>query len=280
MEVPLLLAAVLLLVAASTFFAATAFILVTGRRSPVVKLATPGNSRALGFGGLRAHHLMVPRTKMVTIPRMVSREDLLRVLVSCQHSRYPVYDGTPDNIVGILSSKRLLGPITDVSVLDRELLDVTPYLTLPLFVPEGLGADQLLAQMTQQRCALAIVVDEYGQTAGVVTVRAVLDRLPGEAAEESEEVARTVTWLPDGSALVDGLALLSDVERELRIVFGDTDHDTLGGFIFGHLGRRPRTGDEVEVAGHSLVVEAMSGLRIAHVRVVPRAPSELAELLA
>jgi len=218
MEVPLSLAAVFSLVAASAFFAATAFTRVTGRRSPVVPLVASRNPQAIAFGGLRAHHLMVPRTKMAAIPRLVSREDLLRVLVSCQYSRYPVYDGTPDNIVGILSSKRLLGPITDVRGPDGELLDVTPFLALPLFVPEGLGADHLLAQMTQKQCALAIVVDEYGQTAGVVTLRDLLSRLNGEAPEESSEVARTVTWLPDGSALVDGLALLSDVEHELRII--------------------------------------------------------------
>jgi putative hemolysin len=236
--------------------------------------------RALDFSGLQARHLMAPRTEMVAIPRQIDLADLIRVLDTSQHSRYPLYDGTTDNIVGILAAKRLLGPVAEASRRGERALDLSPYISLPLFVPEAMTAYHLLAQMKQERCHLAIVVDEYGLTAGMVTLRNLTDRLAGEVPDEAEPLTQAVTWLPDGTALVDGLALLSDVERALGISLGDTEHDTLGGFIFGQLGRRPRMGDTVEAGGQRMTIEELVGLRISRVRVTPRVLVELAELLA
>ena len=103
--------------------------------------------------------------------------------------------------------------------------------------------------MKQRSSHLAILVDEYGVTAGLVTLRDLMDRIAGEVRDESELEPPTVQRFPDGTAIVDGLTLLSDVEAEFGIRFGAEEYDTLGGLMFGKLGRRPEVGDQIEAAG-------------------------------
>jgi CBS domain containing-hemolysin-like protein len=141
----------------------------------------------------------------------------------------------------------------------------------PLFVPETIRADRLLKEMKRRRSHQAVVIDEYGATAGLVTLRDIMDRLAGEVRDESEMERPAVEWLPDGSAMVDGLLLLSDVETELNLDFGEPEYDTLGGFIFGKLGRRPSIGDIVQVGEWSLTVAELDGLRVSRVRIEKRA---------
>jgi CBS domain containing-hemolysin-like protein len=129
-------------------------------------------------------------------------------------------------------------------------------------------ADRLLGEMKLRRSHLAILVDEYGVTAGLVTLRDLLDRIAGEVRDESEMEPPMIQWLSDGSAIVDGLMLLPDVEAEFGIRFGDEEYDTLGGLIFGKLGRRPAVGDEIECAGRRFVVEELDGLRVSRVRIM------------
>jgi CBS domain containing-hemolysin-like protein len=115
-----------------------------------------------------------------------------------------------------------------------------------------------------------VAIDEYGATAGLVTLRDIMDRLAGEVRDQAELSRPSVEMLPDGVALVDGLLLLSDVEAEVGMDFGETEYDTLGGFIFGKLGRRPKLGDSVDVDGRTLTVEELDGLRISRVRITKR----------
>jgi putative hemolysin len=224
--------------------------------------------RALDFARLAAHHVMVPRTEVVAVPADVSLERLAEIMMRHQHSRYPVYEGTVDNIVGVLAAKQLAVVLATPS--GPSGLDVRAYMTDPLFVPESMRVDKLLAQMKQHRTHLAVVIDEYGVTAGVVSLRDLMDRIAGEVRDEWETVEPAVQWLADGSAMVDGLSLLSDVTEEFALSFGDAEYDTLGGYIFGRLGRRPAIGDEVEVDGRQLTVEELDGLRVSRVRIGPK----------
>lgn len=233
--------------------------------------------RALDFTQLAAHHVMVPRTEMVALPADVQLEQLVGIMQRHEHSRYPVFEGSSDNIIGVISAKHLAPAFASAGRNLHEVFDVRRYTNMPLFVPETMRAERLLAEMKRNRSHLAIVVDEYGVTAGLVTLRDLIDRIAGEVRDEWEAEAPTVERLDDGSALVDGLALLSDVEAELGIPFGESDYDTLGGFIFGRLGRRPVVGDSVAVDGRTLVVEEMDGLRVARVRVAAREPAEKPE---
>lgn len=222
--------------------------------------------RALDFAQLAAHHVMVPRTEMIAVPSNVSLAHLAEVMQRHQHSRYPVYEGSPDNIIGVLGAKRLAVVLAAAPAPSANRFDVRTLMGAPLFVPETMHADKLLGEMKHHRSHLAIVVDEYGATAGLVTLRDLMDRIAGEVPDEAESAAPAVQWMPDGSAIVEGLTLLPDVEAELGIQFGESEYDTLGGFIFGRLGRRPSLGDTVEIDGRTLVVEELDGLRVSRVR--------------
>ncbi|MBI4214183.1 MAG: HlyC/CorC family transporter [Chloroflexi bacterium] len=222
--------------------------------------------RALDFSGLHARQVMVPRTEMVAVPAGVSLSRLGELMGRHEHSRYPVYESNPDNIIGVISAKHLVAMLS-VPRSENATFDVRLHMSPPLFIPETMPAYRVLAELKQQRTHLAIVVDEYGATAGIVSLRDLLDRIAGELRDEAEAEPPEVQWLADGSALVDGLALLSDVEEQFHMTLSDSDYDTLGGFVFGRLGRRPSVGDAVEVAGHRLAIEEIDGLRVARVRV-------------
>lgn len=222
--------------------------------------------RALDFAELEAHHVMVPRTEMVAVPANVSLARLAEVMARHQHSRYPVFEGSSDNIIGVASAKYLAAALA-AAPSPADGFDVRAHTTPPVFIPETMAADKVLAELKRHRSHLAIVVDEYGVTAGIVTLRDLLDRIAGEVRDETETERPTVEQLPDGSVMVDGLALLSDVDGELGTSFVDSEYDTLGGFIFGKLGRRPSIGDTVRFDDHVLVVEELDGLRVSRVRV-------------
>jgi CBS domain containing-hemolysin-like protein len=119
-------------------------------------------------------------------------------------------------------------------------------------------------------------LDEYGATAGLVTLRDIMDRLAGEVRDQAELTRPAVEWAPDGSALVDGLMLLTDVETELGIELENDDYDTLGGLVFGRLGRRPHLGDQVDINGHTFIVEELDGLRVSRARIRKREEAQIA----
>jgi len=223
--------------------------------------------RALDFTQLAAHHVMVPRTELVAVPADVTLQQLGGIMERHAHSRYPVFEGSSDNIVGVASAKHLAAALALGKHDLTAVFDVRQYMSDPLFVPETMRAERLLAEMKRNRSHLAVVVDEYGSTAGLVTLRDLIDRIAGEVRDESEAEAPTVERLPNGEAIVDGLALLTDVEVELGIPFGESDYDTLGGFIFGRLGRRPAVGDSIALDGRALVVEEVDGVRVSRVRI-------------
>ncbi|HEY3118799.1 MAG TPA: hemolysin family protein [Chloroflexota bacterium] len=244
--------------------------------------------RALDLGTLVTRQIMVPRTEMIAVPAKADIDLLLDVMRKHQHSRYPVFDESPDNVIGVIATKQLAAELPELNGRRRlapegksqsaplmagdpdnghtDVFNLRDYMSAPLFVPESMPAYRLLNRMKQHRSHLAIVVDEYGATAGIVSLRDLLDRIAGEVRDETDQEPPTIERLADGSVMVDGLALLGDVEAELNIELGE-DYDTLGGLVFGKLGRRPRVGDAVEAAGCRFIVEELDGLRIARVRV-------------
>jgi putative hemolysin len=138
-------------------------------------------------------------------------------------------------------------------------------------VPETLNADDLLAQMRRRRVREALVIDEYGGTAGLVTFESLMERIVGEVPGETGSPAK-ISVRSDGSADVDGLALVTDVNAQFDLDIDEGTYTTLGGYVLGRLGRRAKMGDTVEQAGRRLRVDALDGLRVARVWVSnPRA---------
>jgi CBS domain containing-hemolysin-like protein len=216
--------------------------------------------RVFAFGDLTAGQVMMPRTEIVAIPANISRDELVPLVVRSGHPRLPVYRKNLDNVVGILYITDLLKALTspggDVSVatLAREALAV----------PETLGADDLLAEMRRRGVREALVFDEYGGTAGLVTFESLMARIVGDLGPGFGSSA-TITVLDDGTAQIDGLVLVTDVNERFALQMDETTYTTVGGFVLGQLGRQPRVGDTIEVDSRQMRVEALDGLRVARV---------------
>jgi len=139
-------------------------------------------------------------------------------------------------------------------------------------VPETLSVTRLMAEMRRRRQRAAVVVDEYGGTAGFATWEDILERVVGDIPDEYEVVQPEIQPQPEGIALVDGRTLIDDVNEHFDLHVDEEGYDTIGGFVFGQLGRKPEVGDEVIAEGYRFRVEALDGLRIATLRVEPLEP--------
>jgi magnesium and cobalt exporter, CNNM family len=227
--------------------------------------------RAFAFSDQTAAEVMVPRTEIVALAIESTVQDALRVAQRHRHTRFPVYEQTIDNIIGVLSTKDLLGvaarrgtrsPLADMSL--RRLARPA------LVVPQGASVIEVLARMKAARQPMAIVLDEFGGTAGIVTLKDLVARLLGDVGDEYTPASQEVRTLTDGTIVADGLALVEDVNAQLGTHFDASEVDTLGGLVFSKLGRRPQVGDEVDIgANWRARVERLDGLRIARVRLLP-----------
>jgi putative hemolysin len=222
--------------------------------------------RVFGFADLAAGQVMVPRTEMVAVSVDAPMEIVLQALSRGGHDRFPVYRNDLDNIVGVLHLSDL------VPVLARgEPVDVTALAREAYTVPETMPADTLLGEMRARNTPLAIVIDEYGGTAGLVTFAGLMERIVGSVGQEGS--APRITLLADGSALVDGLALVTDINAQFGLHIDEDVYNTLGGFVLGRLGRRARLGDRIEVERRMMRVEALDGLRVARVFISKERPN-------
>jgi CBS domain containing-hemolysin-like protein len=217
--------------------------------------------RVFGFGDLTAGQVMLPRTEMVALPVRVSRQDLLARVSQSTQLLIPVYGAHLDDIVGLVAVRDLFSAVAG-SAPD---FDLSSMLHEPLTVPETLKADDLLTNMRARRTSLAIVIDEYGGTAGMVTFERLMERIVGEIGTGGEGGMSAITVLTDGSAMIDGLALTTDVNAQFALQIDEDLYDTIGGYVLGRLGRRPRLGDSVEIGKRRIRVEALDGLRVARV---------------
>jgi CBS domain containing-hemolysin-like protein len=217
--------------------------------------------RVFGFADLTADQVMVPRTEVVAVAVDMSRNEVVSLVSRFDQPRLPVYRGNLDHVIGILHVTDLLrvmnettGPI-DIAALAREALAV----------PVTLGADDLLAQMRRRDVREALVIDEYGGTAGLVTFESLVARIVGDLGEKRAGAGKIET-LPDGTAVIDGLALVTDVNERFGLHIDATTYTTAGGYVLGRLGRRPRVGDTIDVNGRQMRVDALDGIRVAKVR--------------
>jgi len=215
--------------------------------------------RVFGFADLTAGQIMVPRTELAAVPADTPIRDLVAHVGS--HTRLPVYRGDLDDVTGMLHVTDVLRGLTTsadrnvtAGALAREVLTV----------PETLGADDLLAEMRRRRVREALVIDEYGGTAGMVTFESLMQRIVGEVPGDAAATPR-ITLRGDACADIDGLALVADVNAQFGLHIDESTYTTMGGYVLGRLGRRARVGDAIEVEGRTARVEALDGLRVAKV---------------
>jgi CBS domain containing-hemolysin-like protein len=215
--------------------------------------------RVFGFGDLTAGQVMIPRTEMMALPLAAALPDVIALVAATPHSRLPVYRNGPDDVVGILHVKDLFKVLASPDA----SFDLSALLREPLTVPETLPCDDLLAEMQRRGTHHGLVIDEYGGTAGLVTFERLMARIVGDI--DGEQRWPRFTYLADGSVLVDGLALVRDVNERFGLHIDEETYNTIGGYVLGRLGRRPRIGDYIDVEGRTLRVEALDGLRVARV---------------
>jgi CBS domain containing-hemolysin-like protein len=200
------------------------------------------------FSETVAREVMTPRIDVVAAPVDVSLAALVDLLVSEGHSRLPIYEGTIDSIVGVLLAKDLLPMLADPDYRERAF-DVRAVMRAPYFVPDTKPVDDLLAEFRQQKVHLAVVLDEFGGTYGLVTMEDLLEEIVGDINDEYDDVEPEFAATPEGDVLIDGGALISEVNERLGLGLPEEDFDTIGGFVFGALGRVPEPGDVVEGLG-------------------------------
>ena len=216
------------------------------------------------------HEVMVPRTDIVAIDVDTPADEILRDITKVGHSRIPVFEGSPDNIIGILYVKDLFRRLAR----GEKDVQIRPYLRPAQFVPESKKIDQLLRDMQKEKVHIAIVVDEYGGTSGLVTIEDLVEEIVGEIRDEYDVEQEMVLPVSENEALMDARVPFEEVREAFALDLPSSEnYDTLGGFIVAQLGRFPRAGETVEAGGARFVVETVEGRRIRRVRVVKKTPS-------
>ncbi len=226
------------------------------------------------LGSRRLHEVMIPRIAIVALAASATLDEAIDLVVEEGHSRIPVYEESIDEVVGILYAKDLL-PILKSSSGPRPAL--RSLLRTPVFVPESMTIDDLLHEFQRRKVHIAIVLDEYGGTAGLLTIEDLLEEIVGEIQDEYDTEEPMVVRLSDDEARVDGRADVDDLaeifDTELGLEDAD-EYDTVGGLVYHRIGGVPSPGDVVEVDGLILTVETIDGRRVGKVLVARKRPAE------
>lgn len=224
----------------------------------------------LGFADKVVRQVMVPRTEIVAVEAGASAHDAVEIAQRHPYTRYPVYRRDLDHVVGVLHLRDLAGMAPETAMRTR----VTAAMRRVVPVPETMHLDRALREMQRQKMPLFLVVDEFGGTAGLVTMEDILEEVVGELHDEFDRGTPFIRPQDDGSFLVDGLTPLDEIRERLALALEGEPYDTVGGLVFGRLGRVGRVGDHVDVEGMRFEVSAMDGRRIAQLRARPpaRAP--------
>lgn len=203
---------------------------------------------ALGTTVVR--EIMVPRTEMACITVDASMHELLETIINCGHSRIPVYEHTVDNIIGLIYAKDLLRHWGEPS----RALQIRSIMRTPFFIPETKDLEQLLQEFKRKRVHLAIVIDEYGGTSGLVTIEDLLEEIVGDIQDEYDTEEALFITNSDGSITADARMPVEDLEQYFAIQIERDKFDSIGGLIFHLTGKIPATGDSIEGAGLLLVI--------------------------
>jgi CBS domain containing-hemolysin-like protein len=215
------------------------------------------------FREMIVRQVMVPRTEVLAVEADTSLEEIIRLATESTYTKFPVYEESLDQIIGIVHVKDLLKAMQALNCQDCLARDL---MREPLFIPETLSVSALLRRFRDNRQHSAIVLDEFGGTAGLVTLEDLLEELVGEVSDMFDVAAPGFETLPDGSVLIDGLTLIEEVNEQLGLELAESYYDTIAGYVMGKLGRIPRLYDLVEGEGARIRVEEMDRLRVARVK--------------
>ncbi len=210
-----------------------------------------------------AREIIVPRSDVIFLSTETEIEENVKIALASGHTRFPLIAGDTDHVIGMIHIKDLFSLArsgNDMKEISRDIM----------YVPEGQHIDRLLRDFQRQRQHMAVVVDEYGGTAGIVTMENVLEELVGEIQDEFDDEAQEIKKLEDGSYSIAGMVLLDEFVEKFRLDLGEgyKHYDTMGGYVFGKLGKTPKTGDRVQIPDAVLEVEEVDGLRVTKIRLL------------
>jgi putative hemolysin len=221
------------------------------------------------FGDTIAREIMTPRMEMEAMPIESRLTEVARLVEESGHSRIPVYEGTDDTILGIVHAKDVLSALAhgEASARLRDL--VRP----ALFVPESKPLHDLLQELRQNKSQMAVVLDEHGGTAGIVTIEDIVEEVMGEIVDEYDPDLPQIAY-QDDKIVSDGKMDLDDVNDAIGVDLKSEEFDTIGGYVFGLFGRQPKAGESVESDGCRFTVRETDGRRIKSLEIVTLAPVE------
>ena len=216
------------------------------------------------LGDTVVREIMVPRTDMACVSVDAGVQEVLSAVIACGHSRIPVYDGTIDNIIGLIYAKDLLKcwGMSDSAIVLKKIVRA------PYFIPESKNLEELLHEFRKKRVHIAIVIDEYGGTSGLVTIEDLLEQIVGDIQDEYDLEEEWLVEQPDGSVIVDARLPIEELEEHFHIEVEREKFDTVGGLIFHLLGKIPATGDQVDNDSIHMIVLGADERRISKVRIV------------
>jgi CBS domain containing-hemolysin-like protein len=236
------------------------------KRGSIDKVREQLLSSVLAFTEVLVKEIMIPRTQVVALEDTATYDEALNVVTESQLSRIPVYRQSLDEIVGVLYVKSLLADVRK-GVAPGEF-QLAKYLRKPFFVPEMMKVSRLLTEMQRRKTHLAIVVDEFGGTSGLVTLEDVVEEIVGEIHDESDIEDKKLKVLSDGVVLADAQVSIRDLEAHLGVEFPEGgDYETLGGFLTATAGRVPPTGSLVVWGGLTFTVKAADERRVLKVEI-------------
>ena len=214
----------------------------------------------LDFHEKKARDVMRPRTDVVALDIEATEQEVWEVLRRERYSRYPVYRESLDDVVGVFLAKDLWLHSGDAP------FNLADFVREPMYVPDSRPAERVLDDLRRTRAHMAVVLDEYGGTAGIVTMEDLVEEVVGDISDEYDFASRE-SIVTDGVLELAGSLSLIDVRSDYRIQIPDGDWTTLGGYAFAKLGRLPRMGDRIAIPGGEMEVVAMDGRRIAALRI-------------
>jgi len=202
------------------------------------------------LGTTIVREVMVPRTEMACVTVEATVREILDTIIACGHSRIPVYEDTIDNIIGLLYAKDLL----KLWGTDEQSLSIREIMRPTYFIPESKNLEQLLQEFKSKRVHLAVVIDEYGGTSGLITIEDLLEQIVGDIQDEHDSEEQLLSINPDGSIHADGRLPVEELEEHFDIQIERDKFDSVGGLVFYLTGKIPDVGDTVDGSGLRITV--------------------------
>jgi CBS domain containing-hemolysin-like protein len=215
------------------------------------------------LSGTTVKEVMVPRIDTVFLSAEASRDELLSCISESEHSRFPIYEETIDNVIGILYVKDVLK-----CLIRGDEFDLRRLLRKPFFVPESKHIDDLLRELRRRRVHIAVVVDEYGGVSGIVCMENIIEEIIGDIQDEFDHEREDVLQIGEGVYLCDARVNLEDLAEEIGVSLPVEDFDTLGGFVFDLFGKIPVKYEKAIYEGHDFIIQDMEGHKINTVKIV------------